>query len=175
MRKLMMMVCLAAMVFLIGSCGARKPPAAEEIDSFVTEHREEIRTVNDYMLSLESDTAIIDSRNGPVLLLTGSYYYDREERTIEDDALREALRVLWKNGCRSIYKEKKYNNLIQYEMWSRAIGQAWCGFVYAIDTERLPKVQYQTELTPLSEEGWYYFFCDYEEWRVTHDSWKVRP
>ncbi len=30
----------------------------------------------------------------------------------------------------------------------------------------MPEVQYATEFTPVSDDGWYYYVADYNEWRV---------
>ncbi len=166
MRKLLWLLCLM-MIVMTGSCGVQEPPTAEDIDSFVIEHWEEINMVNKHLMAIESDFASIDDQNGPVVALSGSYYYDREELMIADDALSEALHTLWRSGVSEVYKDIK-DNCIQYLLWNRERGQAWCGFVYAIDTKKPAKVPYQTEMKPLSEEGWYYYLCEYEEWRLKH-------
>ena len=160
MKKRIIYVSILLLALLLESCGRYgfDPPREEEIESFVTEHFDEISIINNYLLELGNiDVSISNGK--------GSVYIGREEKKIEDTTTKDIVRWLWRNGCKKIYKDCK-NNAVVYKMWKRTYDEADCGFVYAIDSGKLPEAEFQTELIPLSEEGWYYYLAEYNEWRI---------
>lgn len=56
-------------------------------------------------------------------------------------------------------------NRIQFEFWTSVHDQG-CGLLYALEQTKQPTVEYMTQREPLSVEGWYYYFTDFNEWRV---------
>ncbi|MCR4672191.1 MAG: hypothetical protein K5637_03000 [Lachnospiraceae bacterium] len=138
------------------------PPSVEDVESFVTENWNDISVVNDYLLELGDRDAYISDNRGSILI-------DLDHEKIEDYAVMQSVQSLWKKGCYSIYKNREWNS-ISYSLWHRTMGGVGCGFEYAIDHTLLPEVQYQTELVPLSEEGWYYYLREYEKWRSQQGS-----
>lgn len=160
MKKWMAMFVFLTLTLIPESC-LRQPPNVEEVESFMDKNWESIVLVNDYLLGLGDRDAIIDCEEGDILI-------DLVLQQIEDDAVREAIQSLRREGCTGISKTintDDIKNAIDYLIWIRTIGGVSCGFVYAIDHTRPPKLQYQTELIPLSREGWYYYIENYEEWR----------
>ncbi len=164
MKKLITIIFLLALIIILVLC-RMNPPSAEDIESFVAENRNCIILINEYLLELEDRDAYISDDDGSILIAL-------ENQTIEDDAVREAIMCIWKKGCFSITKHNT-NNAIVYTIWKRTIGHVDCGFVYAIDHSLPPKAVFQTELSPLSEEGWYYYLADYEGWRLEHEKKKI--
>lgn len=157
MKKLMATFFLLTFPIILVSCGM-SPPSAEKMESFVAENWNDITLINDYLLELGDRNALISDDDGSILITL-------VDQSIEDNAVREAVLSLWRNGCKGISKRNE-KNAITYTIWKRSIGQADCGFVYAIDHTLPPKAQFQTELVPLSEDGWYYYLADYEKWRL---------
>ena len=161
MKKLIVIFSLLALELLLLTflvTYEKKPPSVEDVDSFVAENWSDISTVNDYLLDLGARDAYITRSNGSILI-------DLDRLKIEDDAVMKAVRSLWKNGCKGIDMHIE-RNAISYTIWTRLSSQAACGFEYAIDHSLIPEAQYQTELVPLSEDGWYYYLAEYEKWRV---------
>ena len=137
-------------------------PSVEDVESFVTENWNDISVINDYLLELGDRDAYISDNDGSILI-------ELHDGKIEDDAVMQSVQSLWKKGCDSIYKNRERNS-ISYSLWHRTMGGVECGFEYAIDHTLFPEVQYQTEMNPLSEEGWYYYLSEYEKWRSEHGS-----
>ena len=162
MKKLIIPIALLMLIVMLGLWWGRNPPDEEDIESFMEKHGGEIHIINGYLLGLGDSDAIINNHTGAIVV-------DFEHRTVEDEAVREAIRVLWRGGCTSVFKCGDYN-AIEYTIWKKTIGQVSCGFVYAIDEGSAPKVQFQTKLIPLPEDGWYYFLSEYEKWRVEQNS-----
>ena len=161
MKKLIAVIVILVLSLIPSSC-FKSPPSAEDIEAFMKENRNDILLVNEYLLEIEGRHAIIWDNKGTILI-------DLCDQQIENDAVKKALRFLWQSRCYRIVKYDE-DNAIAYHIWSRTMGGVSCGFVYAIDHTRSPKVQYLTKLIPLSEDGWYYYLADYEEWRVLkHD------
>lgn len=53
-------------------------------------------------------------------------------------------------------------------MWNR-LSDVACGIAYSIDGKEID-IEYLTESVPLSEENWYYYVADFNEWRVRNTS-----
>ena len=159
MKKLIATVFLLALPIILLSCGM-SPPSAKDMESFVNENWNDISLVNEYLLGLGDRNAIISDDDGSILIAL-------VDQSIEDDAVRGAIRALWKSGCIGITKYNE-DNAITYTIWKRTFDEADCGIVYAIDHTLRPEVQFQTELVPLSGEGWYYYLAEYNKWRSEH-------
>ena len=171
-KQLCAFILLAALIPLCSGCSlfSLQPPKAAETDRFVTEHYEMIQTVADYLLSFDNTDyeAVYVQENGKTITL----YWSSHKTTnnpftldIENDEVTECIQVLRREGCKRIEKSIG-DNAVYFQMWSRDIGEADCGFACPIDGSREPSIAFQTECTPLSKENWYYCLSDYEEWRV---------
>ena len=157
---IILVIILLGLSLFVCSCGLKffEPPSAEEVDQFVEKHKEEIESVNDYLLELGDLDASISHKDGSILV-------ELEHQKIENETVRKAIRTLWRNGCIWITKYTS-DNAITYTIWKRTYDEAEGGFVYAIDLTKLPDVQFRTELTPLSQAGWYYYLAEYNKWRA---------
>ena len=164
MKKLLAVFVFLVLTLIPESC-LRQPPSVEDVESFMKKNWNEIVVVNDYLLGFENKDVLIyhDRFHDEDEILV-----DLDHQRIEDDAVMEALRSLYKAGCDGVYKsidDTVNKNAIIYRIWRRDNGGVSCGFAYAIDHTQPPELQYQTELVALSIEGWYYYVENYEEWR----------
>ena len=160
MKKLIGVLVILVLTLVPESC-LRQPPSVDDVESFMKKNWNDIVIVNGFLLELENSWAILSDDDGLIFI-------DFVDQRIEDDSVIEAIQSLWKKGCTRISKDNdgvENENAIKYTIWTRTIGSVACGFVYAIDHTQPPKVQFQTELIPLSIEGWYYYIDNYEEWR----------
>ena len=94
----------------------------------------------------------------------GSMFTGLETRdvNIEDRTVAEAIyRLFEKRGYKGINRD---GNTISFLKWTRLMDFG-SGIVYSINREDEPVLQYLTKIEPLSENGWYYYEEDYNEWR----------
>lgn len=156
-----------AIVLLIALCAgcsnsiSNVMPDKETVDEFITNHSEDIQNVTNYLLELRHEYASIDSSDGKIFVDIEYKYID-----IKDSEIKTSISNLWKAGCRTITKSLQYNS-IQFLLWRNNFKEIDCGFVYPIYDSRDPSVNYQTELSPISNNC-YYYISDYGEWRLLH-------
>jgi len=86
----------------------------------------------------------------------------RRDVEIEDEAVAKAIdRILKKRGYKAIIRE---GNTIYFEKW--ILFEDIHGIAYSINEGKEPTLQFLIKLEPLSENGWYYYEEDYNEWRT---------
>ena len=91
-------------------------------------------------------------------MFTGAYTRDKE---IEDEAVIKSLnRIFGKRGYRVIGKN---DNTIFFQEW--AFLEKNRGIAYSINGEDKPVVEFLIKLEALSEDGWFYYEANYEEFR----------
>lgn len=154
MKKMMCFVLLIAGMLCFCSCAATKPPTVTEIQEIFDRDRENILIVTDYFVSSGYSNLIVwdnDCKN---------MFADRKDVAIEDEAVVTALKALAKNGYQTFSKD---GNTVSFCVWSR-LADVGCGMAYSIDGEAIC-VEYLTESAPLSENGWFYYVDDFNEWR----------
>ena len=90
-------------------------------------------------------------------MLVGSYTID-----IGDEDVIEAVYTLFRQGYGEI---SKGGNIIVFQRWSNL--DAGRGIVYSINgnTPREDEINFLVEILPLSQEGWYFYIEDFNEWR----------
>lgn len=120
-----------------------------------------IQTMCDFLMDDPHDVVIFDNAYEP-------YFADYEYYPIDEPKVKAALTYLFEiKKYKSIFK---LGNKIQFEMWRGFIVDRSCGIAYALNNMAEPDVQYVTTLEPLESESWYYYICDYEEWRLRQNS-----
>lgn len=136
-------------------------PDKDTVEEFVIKHDDDIQIVTKYLLELGNNFAVIESSNGQI-------YKDVEYKytTIEDSEVKKSISNLWKAGCRGITRDTQYNS-ISFLLWRNNFFEIDCGFACPIDDSHEVSVNYQTELTSISN-NWYYYVVDYEKWRLSH-------
>ena len=126
-------------------------------------NQETILVVRDYLLSRNEPFLRYDQRlrddNGLMRTRTIGSYAD-----FTNEEARDAMNLLLRRGYRSIEKE---NDFIVFERWSR--GNVSIGIMYSANrslptVHTLPRVPV-TRLEYLSEEGWFYYEFDHNEFR----------
>ena len=56
-------------------------------------------------------------------------------------------------------------NTIYFVRWTRLMDFG-AGIAYSVNGKDEPELDFVTKLEPLSEDGWYFYEEDYNEWRV---------
>ena len=62
-----------------------------------------------------------------------------------------------------------------YGYLGAAFGIPYRGIAYSINKTDKPVIEFLTELEQLSENGWYYYKADYNEWRTTNSAFSKPP
>lgn len=149
---------LVSVFFLVVSgCNKQNPPYdATMAEELLSTYSDDINIVNKYLMNNSYNFIYINSDNGCA-------YADFEDIIIEDHSTNTAIHRLFNNaGVISIDLDDK---TIDYTLW---IGhhENSCGIAYSIGETDTPQIQYAVKFIPLSEQGWYYYLVDYNEWRV---------
>ena len=96
-------------------------------------------------------------------LRIGEYPTTRVE-DVKDEEVVSAISVLRSKGYRHI---SRIDNTIRVVCKSK-FRDFNSGIAYSINGEDEPKLTYLTKIEPLSEDGWYYYESDYNEWRINN-------
>ncbi len=116
----------------------------------------DIDRIVEYLKGLDADDATLSP---------GRVFYDFEYHDISSKNIKVAVLRLWRAGCTSIVKDDKYDgNTISFNIWSRTRGSLDVEIACTIDGRGTPKTQCQVYSEEI-DDGWYYIFEDYEEWR----------
>ncbi|MFT3950868.1 MAG: hypothetical protein QM689_02735 [Oscillospiraceae bacterium] len=136
------------------------PPDKSKTEKYFNHDVAEINLVKDYMsysgyLEIYIDKATIKNDT----MFTGVITNDVR---IEDSEVVKAIkRLINQRGVNCISKD---GNTIYFEKWR--LSDQSRGIAYSINKTDKPELQYLTKLEPLSEDGWYYYETDYNEWRT---------
>ena len=138
------------------------PPSVEEVEQLFLENYADIQTVVSFALNSNYESIYIHGASGTMSA-------DYADVSIEDEAALAAVKRLLSNKIYKTILVDKEDNAIYLVQWTR-FTDAGCGVAYSINGVDKPKIQYCTQLIPLSKDGWYYCVDDYNEWRVTHST-----
>ena len=148
--------------FLFSTAGClsfNKAPDKEEMEKCFIRDKEDLMTVADYLTNLNYSSVWIEKpeiKDG--VMFTGS---ETRYQTINDKTALETINRLINN--KDYIRIGKDSNSIFFEKWNHFEKEA--GFVISINGNQSPSVEFLVELEPLSEDKWYYYLSDYEEWR----------
>lgn len=162
MRKCMQIFCFVILVSLLASslagCGGNTPPDFATVHEHYLKHSQDISTVLNFLIS--SGYEDISIRDG-----SGTMRADFNTISIANDAVNEAIGGLISDSAyMNIYKNGNSTSFLQ---WS-GIRDIECGIAYSINGTDVPEIQFATQLTPLPEDGWFYYVADYNAWRDSH-------
>lgn len=141
------------------------PDLATAQDKY-NQNAESMKIVTDYLLSLPYECASIDEPNG-------TFFSDFEWRSIDDEDVCAAIKLLWESEISSIIKSEEMN-AVSFDIWS-SFQEVSCGVAFSIDGTGTPSVEFMTQIEPLSAPGWYYYVADYNEWRIQASPSKAVP
>lgn len=141
-------------------------PEASNMEDFLNENYTEIVTILDYILELDCESVIINEWDWNIN--ASEIWVDFEYIQVKDDKVKDAIEFIIGNGkCESIYKSA---NTVEFTVWLPFLKELSAGLAYSIDGINVPEVAYATETVPLSKDGWYFYFEDYNEWRVNNNT-----
>lgn len=144
-------------ITILGSC-AISPPNIQTVKEQFYDNRDDISLITEYMIDSGCESIYIHDDSG-------NMFADQITTKIHSIEVSAAIKRLF-NGKYSVIT--KDGNTILFQQWTRFM-DAGCGIAYSINGRDLPEIQYLTELVPLSEEGWYYYVDDYNEWRLKNE------
>lgn len=143
------------LVFFSGCKDLNTPPDIDSIQERFGTSYDSIETVVDFLISCGyEDVSIRDTK--------GTMVADLTRVQINNDDVSTAVKSLIDNGKYLLIV--KNGNTIYFLMW-RGLRDIGCGIAYTINGVDTPEIEYSTELTPLSEDGWFYYVSDYNTWR----------
>jgi len=81
---------------------------------------------------------------------------------VSDEDVTESIHLLFQRGYRIISRNEY---VVKFQRWSNL--DAGRGIVYSINgnTPREDAMNFLVEILPLSQEGWYFYIEDFNEWR----------
>lgn len=177
-KLLIAVLCIPLTACCFSGCGlfGQKPPSEDKIKAVFAENEDAFKASAKYLLSFEEKFSNLDNvyitKPDEVTVYTrqpGTVYLDKKVMKIEEAA--EDISALFSAGCKSIGMSGSANinssspNSIYYRMWSATIYDIDCGIAVSKDEGGTPKTEFMTKLSPISDDGWYYYVSDYEEWR----------
>lgn len=152
----------SALLLLSGTCGCavleRNPPFVSEVQAIFERDKESLLLVTDYFINAGYTDLYINDDCETALA-------DLDKIHINDAATISAFKQLRSKGYEFFSKK---GNTISFGIWSR-FRDVGCGIAYSIDGAEI-SVEYMAESAPLSEDGWYYYVDDFNEWRAQNDS-----
>ena len=116
-------------------------------------NKEQLFIVRDFLLESESQSVLIYSIDDAMLVGNDG---------VDDEDTLDALNHLFQNGYRVIGKG---GNGVYFQRWANLdVGR---GIVYSIDgnTPDESSLEFLTEIKSLSEERWYFYIEDFNEWK----------
>lgn len=152
-------------VFVIGLFGIpllllfppRVPPNIVSAERFYEKNKADIQIVTDFLIAEGYEWISIWEADGMMKA-------DFQEMEIPNAEVAKAIKQLF--SARSDMRIYKHENTIQLRFWwhPQEIGSY---IAYSINRTDLPDIQFATEITPMSADGWYYAISDYNLWRVS--------
>ena len=136
---------------------ALTPPDKNRMQRYFHRDRESIETVVKYLEESGYYKVQFHKTMG-----RGEKLADLERLSITDKAVTKAVdRLLRRRRYRIIVMN---GNTIYFDKWS--MGGKNYGIAYSINGTDKPRVPFPINIEPLSEDGWYYYEEDYNEWRA---------
>lgn len=146
-------IVLAVVVALLLVHSLFKPDNAQEV--FQSDYDDLVQVV-EYLSSLENEShAYIGSTDGTMTVRFG------EKTTIDNEDVINTVSSLFDKGY---YEIVKSYGTIYFERWKDPFG-CFKGFAFSMDGTGELNIEFLTEKGVLSEENWYFYVSDYNEWR----------
>lgn len=137
-----------------------KPPDKNDTEKYFERDKEDLVLVTEYFANCDYTNIYITKSNYEKgKMFTGVSTGDIK---IEDKAVIKAINRLIKR--RNYKMIERTGNTIYFEKWF--FGEESHGIAFSVNGKDKPVIEFLTELEPLSENGWYYYEADYEEYRT---------
>lgn len=154
MKRLFSIISIILLIIVITGCSSAVNQSYGE--KCFEKDKDYLFKVNEYLSGFGNETIIYLSDMGISMKVDG------EDFPIEEIAVSSELEKLSDLGYKSITKAGNY---IAYLRWADL--DSGRGIVYSVDGNT-PDLQFLTKIEPLSEENWYYYEEDFNEWESTH-------
>jgi len=139
--------------------GVLKPSLTQEkAERYLQKYQEEFVLVRDYLL--ESDYAGIYIPDIDGTMSAGLEYGDV---AIGDEEVSDTIKFFRQKFSYASVIGKE-DNYIYFQIWALLRDKSR-GIVYSIDSKE-PVLQIMTKIEPLSEENWYYYEQNYDQWKA---------
>ena len=166
-RHIVIVIFLITLLLGLSACGVILGLTAcggnylqeDQIDSVFEQDYVLIQDIAKYLLSLEEPYVGIDLKRNEVKSEFG------EPMKFQSSEIEELVGELKEKGY---YHIQKKENVVVFDVWRRRFNVEFeSGFVYSVDgSGDLSAIQFLISQRPLSEESWYYYEVDFNEWRV---------
>ena len=156
-------IAVVSIIVVIGAIwiaiSSLEPPDLDEIEAYLERDKADFAIITEYFIGSGYSYINIDKSDFKKgVMFTGANTGDKE---IEDEAVTKALKRLFeKREYRVIGRN---DNTVFFQKW--AFLEKECGIAYSINGEDKPVVEFLVKLEVLSEDGWFYYEADYEEFR----------
>ena len=94
-----------------------------------------------------------------------SMWADFEYVEVENVDVADSIHSLLRGRCQHISKSTS-DNMICFVLWTSLVFDECAGIAMSLDGVNPPKPEFCTELVKINDSGWYYYYSDYETWRV---------
>ena len=154
------------------------------VKRFLRKNRKDIEIVVDYLKELQYDDVFVDDNDG--MITYGKNVKDNEgienyviiHTEISSQEVVSSIKNLWKAGCELINKDGRHGNknTINIQIWHGKLGGAvggnrMYGLACTINGQGMPMAEFQTKCEVI-ENGWFYYYSDFEEWRLDPDKYR---
>ena len=154
---------VALFVVFFSACSTMEPPDITVVEDVFQECYDDIQIVVDYLMDSEYESISIDADSRSGLKDTDGYHIESVELVLDSKTEEAVQRLL----CGEYEHIDKIGNTIEIVQWNW-LNDVSCGVAFTINAQDLPEIQYVTELTPMKEDGWYYYVADFNQWRLEH-------
>ena len=157
-------ILLVLLVMLFAGCSSyNTPPDVRSVQECFQNNRDNIQIIVDFMVYTGYADIYIENTDGTMLVdASGTIQNGLIEKQIDDDMVVAAVSQLLEN--REYVGINKIGNTIEFQQWSGLL-DIGCGIAYTVNGTDAPEIQFATKLIPISEDGWFYYIYDYNEWR----------
>lgn len=135
------------------------PPDEDKMEEYFKRDKNDFAVITEYLADSSYSYITInksDSQRGT--MFTGA---DTQYEKIEDEAVIDALNRLFRDrGYRLVGRD---NDTIFFQKWAHFEKER--GIAYLLNGEDKPVIEFMVKAEMLSEEGWFYYETDYEEFR----------
>ena len=144
-------------IILVSKCHRYDtPPCVSSVKDEFLSNQDAINVIVEYMIDTGYEDIYISGADGSMLA-------NLTKTQIRDDLFFKAVKQLIQSE--EYIHISKNGNTIHFLQW-RGITDIGCGIAYSINGVDAPVVQFMTVLEPISNDGWFYYVSDYNEWRA---------